>query len=129
MLVRQEKIALLLLFMVAITLTTSFIILENLERDMFVSSYSGDSQEGALVVHKGSIERVDTTRSGGHLVLDVSAVTVFIPEPVARTLILRKGDMVEVYGIVKLYRGEKEIVVEYEDDLILVKKAGTEEIS
>jgi len=117
MLVRQEKIALVLLFLVSIVLVTSFVIIENLDRATFATEFSSDSPEGALVVHRGIVDRVDSTRTGGHLILDVSGVLVFIPERAAREIKIAAGDSVTLYGTVQVYRGEKEIVVEYADDI------------
>ena len=83
MLVRQEKIALILLFLVSIVLVASFIVLDNLGRATFATEYSSDSAEGTLVMHRGIVDRIDSTRTGGHLILDVSGVPVFIPERAA----------------------------------------------
>ena len=117
MLVRQEKIALILLFLVSIVLVASFIVLDNLGRATFATEYSPDSAEGTLVMHRGIVDRIDSTRTGGHLILDVSGVPVFIPERAAREINIATGDSVTVLGTVQIYRGEKEIVVEFADDI------------
>jgi len=120
MLVRQEKIALILLFLVSLVLIASFIVLDNLGRATFATDYCPDSPEGTLVVHRGIVDHMDTTRTGGHLILDVSGVAVFIPERAAREVVIGPGDSITLYGIVQMYRGEKEIVVEYPDDISIL---------
>ncbi|MDD3092421.1 MAG: hypothetical protein PHR63_10620 [Methanoregulaceae archaeon] len=117
MLVRQEKIAIILLFLVSVVLVASCIILDDLGRATFATEFSSDSPEGSLVAHSGTVDRMDSTRTGGHLILDVSGVPVFIPEQAAREIKIVTGDSVTVYGTVRMYRGEKEIVVEYADDI------------
>ena len=117
MLVRQEKIALVLLFLVSVALIASFLVLDNLGRATFASPYCPDSPDGSLVVHKGIVDRVEITRSGGHLVLEVSGVPVFIPERAAREVVIAAGDSITLYGTVQTYRGEKEIIVENGGDI------------
>lgn len=121
MLVRQEKIAIILLFLVSAALTVSFLILDDVGRAPFATSFSTGSPEGALVVYNGVVDRIDTTRSGGHLVLDVSGVQVFIPGDVAREVVITPGDQVRLYGVVQTFRGEKEIIVEYCEDITIGK--------
>lgn len=117
MLVRQEKIALTLLFLVSVSLIASFLVLDNMGRAIFATPFCSDSPEGTLVMHRGIVDRMEATRSGGHLILDVSGVPVFIPERAARDVVVAPGDSITLYGIVQTYRGEKEIVVEYGDDI------------
>jgi hypothetical protein len=122
MLVRQEKIALTLLFLVSISLIASFLVLDNMGRATFATPFCFDSPEGSLVIHSGIVDSMETTRSGGHLILDVSGVPVFIPERAARDIIVASGDSITLYGIVQTYRGEKEILVEYGDDISVKDK-------
>jgi hypothetical protein len=119
MLLRQEKIALYLLIGVTIAVLCGYGILEMAGKEAFSTRYSGDSPDGAPVVHEGRITGYTLAKSGGHLILDVEGVTVFIPGQVAGQVLAKKDDRVRVLGIVQTYQGKKEIVVQNPRDLIL----------
>jgi hypothetical protein len=119
MLLHQEKLALILLIGVTIAILCSYGILELAGKEAFSTRYSGDSPDGAPVVHEGRITGYTLARSGGHLILDVDGVTVFIPGQVAGQVLAKKDDRVRVLGIVQTYQGKKEIIVQNPRDLIL----------
>lgn len=119
MLLRQEKLALFLLIGVTMTVLCSYGVLELAGREAFSTRYSGDSPDGAPVVHEGRITGYNLAKSGGHLILDVDGVTVFIPGQVAGQVLAKKDDRVRVVGIVQTYQGKKEIIVQNAGDLIL----------
>jgi len=58
--------------------------------------------------------------NGGHLVLQVNNLSIFIPYQAARNLTLHEGDIISAYGTVQTYRGKKEIVVNSLDDIRVV---------
>ena len=83
----------------------------------FASPFSPESPDGALVSLQGTVERVTVTETGGHMILRVDGIPVFVPASARGELILLEGDRVAVLGTVQTYRGEKEIVVQGRDDI------------
>jgi DNA/RNA endonuclease YhcR with UshA esterase domain len=81
--------------------------------------YSYDSAEGARVTVTGLVLSKETTYQGGHIILCVKTsagpLDVFVPagsdacEAANRT---RPGSEVEAVGLVKMYKGQKEVVAE-----------------
>jgi len=71
--------------------------------------YQDDRLDGALVYLEGIVLDTKITSTGGHLIVNVSGVDVFVPEGGAE-LILLPGDYVRVVGKVDTYAGKKEIV-------------------
>jgi hypothetical protein len=119
MLLHQEKLALVLLIGVTVAVLCSYGILELAGKEAFATRFSGDSPDGAPVVHEGRVMAYTLAKSGGHLILDVDGVTVFIPGQVARQVMTKKDDRIKVIGVVQTYQGKKEIIVHNPKDLIL----------
>ncbi|MEM2124633.1 MAG: hypothetical protein QXL43_04820 [Methanolinea sp.] len=116
-LVRQEKIALALVIAVLVSVTIASILVESAGKEAFARPFSQDSREGELVFHGGTVEDARTTQAGGHQVLRVGGVRVFVPSHAARRGWPRAGDSVFVVGTVQIYRGEKEILVQSPGDI------------
>jgi hypothetical protein len=123
MLLRQEKLALILLIGVTIAVLCGYGILELAGKEAFSTRYSGDSPDGAPVVHEGRVTGYTLTKSGGHLILEVDGVTIFIPGEVAGHVLVKKEDHIKVIGIVQTYQGEKEIIIDNPGDIILQESA------
>jgi hypothetical protein len=75
---RQERLALLLLIGVAITVVASHLILDNLGKRPFASPLTDVSQDGEIVILTGTIEPLGVTKDGDHLLLQVNNTSVFI---------------------------------------------------
>ncbi len=116
-LVRQEKIAILILVLVIVVVLTASLIIESAGKGFFSRPYGPGSAEGELVRHQGAVEERMTTASGGHQVLVVSGVRVFIPSNSVKSGWPRPGQEVSLYGTVQTYRGEREILVRSADDI------------
>lgn len=114
---REEKKAILILAGVIITLFLAQFIISGYERSDFAEIYSNESDAGDMVILSGPVLSVEKTKSGGHLILSVSGVKVFIPGAEAYGLSVKKGDNIEITGTVDIYNGEKEIVVDSKDDI------------
>ena len=121
MLGREERIALLLLIVVALSLCTGYGIITYLGNSVFAATFSSSSPEGQLVVFNGSVDRVTATINGGNLILECDGVTVFLPSQVAQTVAIEKGSRIQLYGIVQTYRGKKEIVVSSAGDIAILR--------
>ena len=119
MIIRQERIALVLLCVVSAAVITASIILTGIDKADISSEYTPLSREGTLVHLQGQVDEVRATKTGGHIAASVNNTAIFIPADVAGTVTLHPGDLVSLYGIVQTYRGEKEVVVNSPRDIII----------
>ena len=117
MLLRQERIALMLLVSVAVIVVSAHAVLTLMGKPAFAHPFTNQSAEGELVLIEGAVERATVLENGGHLTLLVSNTTLFIPATASGNLIVHKGDSVVAYGIVQTYRGKKEIVISAPEDI------------
>jgi hypothetical protein len=75
------------------------------------------SADGTLVSITGVIDQATVLKNGGHVLLTVKNVTVFIPATVAGDRSFVKGTNVTLFGTVQTYQGKKEIMVSAAEDL------------
>lgn len=113
----QERTAFLLLVAVCLVVAGAHLVLTGIGKAAFASPYSPESREGSLVSLEGTVDRVTVTQSGGHLMLRVDGIPIFIPATARGELTILEGDRVAVLGTVQTYMGEKEIVVQGRDDI------------
>lgn len=118
MFVRQELYAVLILLIVVLTLAIASYVLDG-SHSSFAIPYEETLSDGILVSHSGIIESITTTKSGGHHILNVSGVVVFIPATVAETTLLSKGDTIELTGEMASFQGKREIMIT-DTDIITV---------
>ena len=114
---RQERVALLLLVAVAIVVIAAHLVLAGLGKQPFARPFSQNSSDGELVIVDGQVDRITLISNGGHMVLQVNNLSVFLPAQVAEGISLQKGDRILAYGTVQTYRGNKEIVVDSAGDI------------
>lgn len=117
MLWRQERIALVLLVGVAVTVIAAHAVLSMIGKQPFARPFSENSMDGELVAVEGTVGRATLIENGGHLALTVNNTTVFVPATAAQDLVVHKGDTILAYGIVQTYRGKKEIVISSVEDI------------
>lgn len=120
MLTWQERNAFLLLAVVLVAVVAGFIIIESAGKSTFSTKFTRSSPDGSLVLLEGTVDRVIVTKNGADLILDVNGTSVFIPASSAMGVSVKKGDVVQIYGIVQTYRGEKEVVVQQSWDIRVV---------
>ncbi|MFA5346604.1 MAG: hypothetical protein WC294_00550 [Methanoregula sp.] len=120
MLEHQERIAIVLLLGVVITVITAHLILGSFGKLPFARPFTNNSADGELVIATGTINQLAITQNGGHMNVYIDSVTIFVPAQVAQELTLQKGDVISVYGIVQTYRGKKEIVVSSVSDISVI---------
>ncbi len=120
MLVRQERIAFLLLCFVSISIIAATMLLSGIDKSLLASDYNLRSDEGSLVHLEGEVKEVHLTKTGGHILATVNGTAVFIPADVAGEIVLGEGDLVSLYGIVQTYRGEREVVLNSYDDITIL---------
>lgn len=121
MLIRQERIALLLLIVVTGIVAGGAAIIEAIGRSQFATAYSPSLPDGTLVILEGKVERISHTREGNHLLLRVNNTSIFIPATASAGLRIAIGDEVRVLGTLQTYRGEREIVVRGSDDIAILR--------
>ncbi|MCU0629707.1 MAG: hypothetical protein MUF37_00960 [Methanoregulaceae archaeon] len=120
MLTRQERNAFILLAVVTLAVITGYIIIESTGKSSFSTRFTSTSADGSLVVLEGTVDRVIVTKNGEGLILDVNGTSVFIPASSAKGVTLKRGDSVQLYGVVQTYKGEKEVVVQQRGDILLL---------
>ena len=120
MLLRQERIALILLCIVAGGLIIVSAVLAGVDNATLATEYTADARDGIFVHLNGVAGEVRTTQTGGHIIASVNGTKVFIPSDTARDVALNPGDQVSLYGIVQTYRGEREIVVNSHTDITVL---------
>lgn len=117
---RQERIAFLLLIAVALVVIASHLVLDTLGKRPFTSPFTNESADGELVYFSGTIDRLSLTKSGGHLILEVNNISVFVQNQIASNLSLRKGENITIIGTVQTYRGNKEIIIQSASDILAI---------
>jgi hypothetical protein len=120
MMEHQEQWAIILLLLVAGTVCGAHMVLSSLGNVPFAVPYTADVAEGSLVVIEGEVEKITLTQEGGHRILRVDGVPVFLPASAADARVFLAGDRVRIYGIVQMYRQEREILVRNSADIILL---------
>ncbi|MDO5844360.1 MAG: hypothetical protein Q4Q53_04365 [Methanocorpusculum sp.] len=118
---RPEKKAVIILTAVIIALAVLFFVTTFLIEDRGAVEYSENLSDGTLVKYEGTVYDTKITSTGGHLIANVSGVTVFIYEG-GSSLFLMKGDRVKVIGKTETYSGRKEIAVERISDINILTK-------
>ncbi len=119
MLEYQERRALMLLCCVLLAIISAYIGLEWAEPSL-AKTYTDESPEGSLVVLTGNVESADQTATGGHLIIVIEGVHVFVPGGADWESIPGTGDQVHLTGTVQVYEGEREIIVRSPEDLEII---------
>ena len=114
---RQERTAFLLLVAVCVIVAGAHLVLTGIGKAAFAAPYSSQSREGDLVSLQGIVEQATVTQSGNHLLLRLDGIPVFVPASARGDLTVLEGDRVAVLGTVRIYQGEKEVVVQAREDL------------
>jgi len=117
---RQERVAFLLLVAVAVVVIAAHLALAVLGKQPFARPFSMNASDGELVVVEGQIDRITLISNGGHMVLEVNNLSVFLPAQIAGGISLQKGDRIMAYGTVQTYRGNKEVVVDSAGDIRVI---------
>lgn len=120
MIERQERTALLILFLVFISCALFTWIGDGVGKGPFAQNYTSESPEGSLVSHQGIVQKVTATATGGNLILDMGDVSIFIPSPAAGMANISSGDFIHVYGIVQIWKGKREILVKDSGDISII---------
>jgi hypothetical protein len=122
---RQERMAVLLLLGVAVSVIAAHLVLSTLGKQPFARPFTNSSADGELVIAEGQIDQITLTKNGGHMTLYIDNLSIFVPAQVAQGLALQTGDRISVFGVVQTYRGKKEIVVSSGDDIRIIAPVRT----
>ena len=117
MLTRQERNAFLLLALVTVAVVVGSVLIESVGKSTFATRYTSTSAEGSLVLLEGTVDRLVITKNGADQILNVNGTTVFIPATSVGGVSLKTGDVVQVIGVVQIYRGEREVFVKQPGDI------------
>ena len=116
---KQEKQAVFLLILVLGIVSGAHLLLTVLGNSLFAVPYAADVPEGRMVLLEGAVERVTITQEGGHRILRVRDVQVFVPSAVVSQREIRVGSYIRGYGTVQTYRGEREVLIARASDLTI----------
>lgn len=116
----QERVAILLLLGVAVTVIVAHVVLAGLGKQPFARPFTNSSSDGELVFVEGPVDQITLTKSGGHMTVSVNNLSIFLPAQVVQGQSFQKGDTISVYGIVQTYNGKKEIVVSSAEDVQVI---------
>ncbi|HJJ27921.1 MAG TPA: hypothetical protein O0X70_00840 [Methanocorpusculum sp.] len=119
MLTRPEKEALITIVIVIFVLGLLLAGFVFLFLDLGVVSFTDDVPDGAKVSFEGIVESAKPTSTGGHLLMTVSGVTVFV-ENAGSELIFMTGDRVKLTGTAATYGGKREISVSRVSDISIL---------
>ena len=119
MLTRPERRAVVIMVGVILLLAALYVGTMVMFPDGGAVSYQDDLADGALVYLEGVVFDTKITSNGGHLIVNVSGVNVFVPNGASESAIL-PGDRVRVVGLVDTYAGTKEIVTNGIDDITIL---------
>lgn len=116
MLTRPERRAAGIMIIVVLLLAGMYIGTTYMFPDGGAVPYRDDKPDGTHVYLEGIVLDTKITGTGGHLIVNVSGVDVFIPKG-GTELILLLGDHVRVIGNVDTYAGKKEIIIHSMSDI------------
>jgi len=115
---RQERLAFFLLVVVTGSVIAAHLVLDQVGKRPFATPYSEQSNEGDLVILSGTIGAVSFTKTGGHCIIVIDNLSVFIPNEIAAGQMISPGMVITVIGTVQTYQGKKEILVQSASDII-----------
>lgn len=114
MLGKTERKAAVILAVVVIILVLFYFGSVFLFPNLGITSYHKDLPDGSKVVFEGDVISSKITSSGGHVLMDLSGVSVFV-ENGAEQIFWKAGDKIRVLGTVQTYGGKKEITTSPQD--------------
>jgi len=119
MLTRPEKEALLILVIVVAVLGVLWAGFTVFFPDFGVVPYTEDVPDNAKVSFEGIVLTAKPTSTGGHLLMNVSGVTVFV-ENGGSELVFMAGDRIKLTGTASTYGGKREISVARTSDITIL---------
>ncbi len=118
---RQERTGFILLILVTASCAAGSYLLDGIGKDPFAAGYAPDLPEGTLVRLDGQVDEVTRTSQGGHYILKVRGIQVFIPEGSIPDPVPGQGDQIRILGTIQHWQGAPEIVVESRSDITVYR--------
>ena len=117
MLVRQERIGLLVLAGVISACIISGIFLDD-HRDLFYTPYQHTLPDGTAIAITATVDTVSKTATGEHLIVTLKdehqnsiPLQLFISNSVAHQISINSFDRITAYGSLTTYRNQREIII------------------
>jgi DNA/RNA endonuclease YhcR with UshA esterase domain len=109
---RSKQLTLLILLLAIVGLVAITFAVQNIKPIEMEIGAIEESAEGKLVKISGSIENIRKSKSGNlyWLVGDGNNITVPLLDGKFKKLTAKRGDTVEIIGLVSIYNGEMEIM-------------------
>lgn len=123
MFLREERIAILILLCVTAIILFVYAAIELQGRQAYATEFDLDAPDGTLVRLSGIADRVVITKEGGHFIMNVNSVRVFIPASAAPREDIRQGDLISLYGVIQTYQGQKEVMVSSARDVVILSSS------
>lgn len=123
MFLREERIAILILLCTTAVILSVYTAIELQGREVYATEFDLAAPDGTLVRLNGVADKVVITREGGHLIMNVNSVRVFVPASAAPEEDIRQGDRVSLYGVVQTYQGQKEVMVSSARDIMILPQS------
>jgi|GEM_PF-349375 len=112
----QEKTAIVVMSLVILICLSCTLLFDSMGKETFSVPYTHGMSDGTLVSLSGTVEKV-TDITGGHTILEVSGVSVFIPVSAGLIPVLHEADHVSLTGTIQKYKGKEEIIVTKSSDI------------
>jgi len=116
---RPEKTAVLLLLLVIIVCIAGTVYLDGVGKEEFSTPYREGLPDGSLVKFSGVISSFFVT-TGGHTLLDISGVSVFVPASAGVLPVMVPGTRISLFGTSQHYKGKEEILVDDSSDIQII---------
>lgn len=116
---RQEKTAVLLLLLVIFVCIVGTIFLEGVGKEEFSTPFRDGLPDGTLVKYSGVVSSSFVT-TGGHTLLELSGVSVFVPASAGVLPVMNPGTRISLIGTTQHYKGKEEILVDASTDIQII---------
>jgi DNA/RNA endonuclease YhcR with UshA esterase domain len=126
---KEEKIVVVLLLMTTLSLAVAYVtIFPNTINQKIYKPLSQETDIGEVATVEGTVYDKSMTRTGDHLVLTIDynawLITVFVPansgaEEINNMVV--EGDVLRITGELEEYKGERELIVENKDDVVVLQ--------
>lgn len=114
---KEEKFALIILFLVFAIIIGSHFILSGIDKSSFAEEYQNTSEEGEFVYYEGFASEILETKTGGHLIIETDGPVIFIAKGGFLKDLINEGDGIKATGEVSVYNGKNEIIVDDINDI------------
>ncbi len=117
---RQELVGLILLIVVTLVVLAGVVIIPEMAgKEEYAKEYTPDLPEGTLVTISGTADNPHETKNGGHLIMNIDDVMIFIPATALPEFEITEGLPVKIIGKIQIWNQNREIMVSHRDDITI----------